>query len=83
MKIYIKKNENRIDWMEIDENNNGEWFALIERPERENPMERQIMLYNRVRNPNTSEYNSVTREQLQHELRGMQKVLKVENYESK
>jgi hypothetical protein len=74
---------NRIEWIELDENGDGEWLALINRPERTNAYERQIMFFERVKKPDTSAYEIVTREQLRHELRDMQSILKVENNEHK
>jgi hypothetical protein len=81
MKIYLKKMLNRIEWIELDDNGDGEWLALVNRPERTNTSERQIMFYNRVKNPDTSEYNKITREQLREELCDMHQIVKVENYE--
>lgn len=83
MKIYLKKMLNRIEWIELNENGDGEWLALVNRPERTNSHERQIMFYNRVKNPDTSEYNKITREELRYELRDMQQIVKVENNETK
>ena len=83
MKIYLKKMLNRIEWIELDDNGDGEWLALVNRPERTNLHERQIMFYNRVKNPDTSEYNKITREELRYELRDMQQIVKVENNETK
>jgi hypothetical protein len=74
---------NRIEWIELNENGDGEWLALVNRPERTNTHERQIMFYNRVKNPDTSEYNKITREELRYELRDMQQIVKVENNETK
>lgn len=83
MKIYLKKMTNRIEWIELNENSEGEWFALENRPERTNKDEKQIMFYKRIKNPDTAAYDMITREQLRYELRDMNSILKVETNEPK